>query len=112
MGRRPKYIDVGKLPAVNKIKVAINGKQTPFKIGDKLRFPEESPIVKTIISMTIFEDGTVNYMLKWFDGDGFKTEPVSLTDLKLLNLNFLPPPEISFSSEELEDADTDSDIVD
>lgn len=111
MGRRPKYIDVEKLPAVNKIKVTINGKKTPFKIGDKLRFPVESPIVKTIISMTIFEDGTVNYMLKWYDGDGFKTEMVSLTDLKLLNLNFLPSPEISFSPEDLEDANDNSDIV-
>ena len=39
--------------------------------------------MKTVISMTVFEDGTVNYMLKWFDGD-FKTEMVSLTDLKIL----------------------------
>ena len=112
MGRRPKYIDVTKLPPVNKVKVVINGKPTDFMIGDKLRFPSESAIVKTIVSMTIFEDGTVNYMLKWFDGVDFKTEMVSLMDLKLLNLNFLPSPTISLSANEIEDVDMSADIVD
>ena len=54
-----------------------------MQIGDKLHYPDDSGILKTVISMTVFEDGTVNYMLKWFDGD-FKTEMVSLTDLQIL----------------------------
>lgn len=55
-----------------------------MSIGDKVLYPEDSGLLKTVISMTVFEDGTVNYMLKWWvDGD-FKTEAVSLTDLKIL----------------------------
>jgi len=108
MAKRTKsYIDVRKLKPVKKLAVAINGKNTEFKIGDKLRWPEDSPIVKTIVSMTIFEDGTVNYQLKWFDGCDFKSELVSVTDLKLLNVNVLPLNKISFDADELIDANSD-----
>ena len=76
-------VDLDALPDVDRVQVAVNGQLTPLQIGDKLHYPDDSGILKTVISMTVFEDGTVNYMLKWFDGD-FKTEMVSLTDLKIL----------------------------
>ena len=79
-------IDIDSLPDVNKITVVVNGQQTELSIGDKVIYPEDSGIMKTVISMTVFEDGSVNYMLKWFDND-FKTEAVSLTDLKILRQN-------------------------
>lgn len=81
-------VDIDQMPTVNKIKVSVNDVPTDLQIGDKLVYPEDSGCLKTVISMTIFEDGTVNYMLKWYDGD-FKTEMVSLTDLKLLKENSL-----------------------
>lgn len=79
-------VDIDSLPPINKITVKVNDQETELAIGDKVLYPEDSGILKTVISMTVFEDGSVNYMLKWFDSD-FKTEAVSLTDLKILKQN-------------------------
>ena len=81
-------VDIDSLPDVDKIIVTVNSKQTPLSIGDKIIYPAESGLLKTVTSMTVFEDGSVNYMLKWFDND-FKSEAVSLTDLKILKQNAL-----------------------
>lgn len=102
MSRHSTFIDVRKLKPLKKIAVDINGKPADLRIGDKLRWPEDSPIIKTVVSMTIFEDGTVNYQLKWFDGCDFKSELVSLSDLKLLNVNSMPPQQIQLNQEDLQ----------
>ena len=102
MAKRSKYIDIKNLKPMKKIRVDVNGKPADFRIGDKLRWPEKSPIVKTIVSMTVFEDGSINYQLKWFDGNDFKSELVSVSDLKLLNVNELPLQQIQLSPEEVQ----------
>jgi len=93
-----KLVDISKFKKINRFKVTIDGKETDLQIGDKLIFPDGCPIIKTVISMTIFEDKSVNYLLKWYDEDGFKQEAVSLTDLKLLNVNVLPRTPITLSN--------------
>lgn len=96
---KQKYVDVSKFNKLNDVVVKINNKVTDLSIGDKICFPEGSPIIKTVVSMTIFEDGTVNYLLKWFDGMEFKSELVSTTDIKILNDFEVPPPKIELAEE-------------
>ena len=90
-------VDLDSFPPVNTLEVSVNGVPTELKIGDKLVYPENSAQVKTIVAITIFEDGAINYRLKWYDGD-FKTEVVSLTELKLLNDCKLFKPPVGYSS--------------
>ena len=82
------FVDLDSMPKVNKLKVTIDGKKTPLSIGDKIRYSEEDPIAKTIISITIFEDKRIVYTLEWADDDGeLKQENVTLTELKVLAEN-------------------------
>lgn len=48
---------------------------------------ENDKTLKTVMAMTIFEDGRVSYMLEWHDSDSgqFSTEAVTLSELKLLS---------------------------
>ena len=62
--------------------------KTPLSIGDKIRYSEEDPTAKTVISITIFEDKRIVYTLEWADDDGeLKQENVTLTELKVLAEN-------------------------
>lgn len=82
------FVDLDSMPRVNKLKVTVDGKKTPLSIGDKIRYSEEDPTAKTIISMTIFEDKRIVYTLEWADDDGeLKQENVTLTELKVLAEN-------------------------
>lgn len=82
------FVDLDSMPRVNKLKVTVDGKKTPLSIGDKIRYSEEDPTAKTIISMTIFEDKRIIYTLEWADDDGeLKQENVTLTELKVLAEN-------------------------
>lgn len=82
------FVDLDSMPRVNKLKVTVDGKKTPLSIGDKIRYSEEDPTAKTIISMTIFEDKRIVYTLEWADDDGeLNQENVTLTELKVLAEN-------------------------
>jgi len=82
------FVDLDSMPRVNKLKVTVNGKKTPLSIGDKIRYSEEDPTAKTVISITIFEDKRIVYTLEWADDDGeLKQENVTLTELKVLAEN-------------------------
>lgn len=82
------FVDLDSMPRVNKLKVTVDGKKTPLSIGDKIRYSEEDPTAKTIISITIFEDKRIVYTLEWADADGeLKQENVTLTELKVLAEN-------------------------
>lgn len=82
------FVDLDSMPRVNKLKVTVDGKKTPLSIGDKLRYSEEDPTAKTVISITIFEDKRIVYTLEWADDDGeLKQENVTLTELKVLAEN-------------------------
>ena len=82
------FVDLDNIPKVNKLKVTIDGKKTPLSIGDKIRYSEEDPTAKTVISITVFEDGRVVYTLEWAASDGeLKQENVTLTELKVLAEN-------------------------
>lgn len=83
-----KFVDLDSMPRVNKLKVTVDGKKTPLSIGDKIRYSEEDPTAKTVISITIFEDKRIVYTLEWADDDGeLKQENVTLTELKVLAEN-------------------------
>lgn len=82
------FVDLDSMPRVNKLKVTVDGKKTPLSIGDKIRYSEEDPTAKTVISITIFEDKRIVYTLEWADVDGeLKQENVTLTELKVLAEN-------------------------
>ncbi len=82
------FVDLDSMPRVNKLKVTVDGKKTPLSIGDKIRYSEEDPTAKTVISITIFEDKRIVYTLEWADDDGeLKQENVTLTELKVLAEN-------------------------
>ena len=79
------FVDLDSMPQVNKLKVTVDGELTPLSIGDKIRYSEEDPTAKTVISITIFEDKRIVYTLEWADADGeLKQENVTLTELKVL----------------------------
>ena len=82
------FVDLDSMPRVNKLKVTVDGKKTPLSIGDKIRYSEEDPTAKTVISITIFEDKRIVYTLEWADVDGeLQQENVTLTELKVLAEN-------------------------
>lgn len=77
---------------LQKKEISINGKVLPLKIGDKFKLSENDRIIKTVMAITIFEDGRAGYLIEWYDPDAcrFETETVTLSELKLLdnkNLN-------------------------
>lgn len=94
-------LDIDSLGEIERIEVKVNNKLTDLQIGDKIIFPQDSEFIKTVISLTIFEDGSINYLLKWYDGE-FKQELVSVNDLKLLNICDLPRRAISMSADDPE----------
>ena len=82
------FVDLNRLPKVNRLKVSVDGKKTPLSIGDKIRLNEDDPIAKTVISITVFEDRRIVYTLEWADFDGeLKQESVTMTELKVLAEN-------------------------
>lgn len=87
---KPKDIDFSVFD-INRIEVSTNGEPLPFAIGDRFSMSEDDTIVKTIMSITIGEDGRTSYGLEWYDpADGcFKTELVTMSEIKLL-VNNMP----------------------
>ena len=79
--------NLDKIGNINKIKVQVNGKLLPLKIGDKLEFPVGNPILKTIAAIQINENGIETYLLEWFEDDSFKQYWISITELKMLKEN-------------------------
>ena len=82
------FVDFSKFQIERK-EVSINGKKLPLAIGDKILISEEDRIVKTVMGITINEDNRINYGREWFDASdsSFKSEWLTLTELKLLNKN-------------------------
>ena len=82
------FVDFSKFQIERK-EVSINGKKLPLAIGDKILISEEDRIIKTVMGITINEDNRINYGLEWFDAsdNSFKSEWLTLTELKLLNKN-------------------------
>ena len=62
------------------IRVSVDGVDLPFKIGDTIQITKNGTI-RTVLRLQIHEDGHASYMLEWFDGNGFKTEWVTATEL-------------------------------
>lgn len=77
-------IDLDSVGEVSKIEVTMNGALLPLKIGDKIAFPEDDIILKTVAAIQINENGQATYLLEWYDDDSFKQYWISMTELKLL----------------------------
>ena len=77
-----------RLGDINEIEVKVNDNPLPFKIGEKIEFPVDNPILKTICAIQINEDGQENYLLQWFEDGSFKQYWISLTELKILRENY------------------------
>lgn len=71
--------------------MTVDGKKLPLQIGDKIVLSESDKTLKTVMAMTVFEDGRVSYMLEWHDPESgqFNTEAVTLSELKLLSKNVI-----------------------
>lgn len=90
-------VNLDSIGEISKIGVAVNGKDLPFKIGDKIEFPDGNSILKTIAAIQINENGIETYLLEWFEEDAFKQYWISLTELKILKDNMKKRKVVSFS---------------
>ena len=81
------------------LKVQINGKETELDIGDKVIFPEDTSILRTVTNMIISEDGSVNYIMKHWRDDSLVSETFSVYDLVLLNCSKIKANKISITPE-------------
>ena len=81
------------------LKVQINGKETELDIGDKVIFPEDTSILRTVTNMIISEDGSVNYIMKHWRDDSLVSETFSIYDLVLLNCSKIKANKISITPE-------------
>jgi hypothetical protein len=72
---------------LQKKEISINGKALPLKIGDKFKLSDNDKLYKTIMAITICEDGRVSYTAEWYDPDTcqFNTDSFTLCEFKLLN---------------------------
>lgn len=52
---------------LNVREVVVDGKQLPLRIGDKIVLASNDRLEKTVMALTVFEDGRVQYMLEWYD---------------------------------------------
>ena len=97
-GDENECISLDVIGEINKIKVAVNGKDLPFKIGDKIEFPVGNSILKTIAAIQINENGIETYLLEWFEDDAFKQYWISMTELKILKDNMKKRKVVSFNT--------------
>ena len=79
-------IDLDKF-AIDSIKVAVDGKALPLKIGSKICIEHEEEIVRTVISIKIDIHGNASYCLEWFDGCNCKYEWMSLNEMCYMRAN-------------------------
>lgn len=67
--------------------VKINDVALPLAIGDKICLTETTG-PKTVMGISIEEDGRVKYVLEWLNENGdFMNEALSIQELKLLHKN-------------------------
>ena len=67
--------------------IKINDVALPLAIGDKVCLTETSG-PKTVMGISIEEDGRVKYVLEWLNENGdFMNEALSIQELKLLHKN-------------------------
>ena len=67
--------------------VKINDVTLPLAIGDKICLTETTG-PKTVMGISIEEDGRVKYVLEWLNENGdFMNEALSIQELKLLHKN-------------------------
>lgn len=73
--------------SLSKKEITVNGKPLPLKIGDRFMLSNNDKLYKTVIAITVFEDGRTSYTIEWYDPEAcrFENETVTLTELKLLN---------------------------
>lgn len=73
--------------SLSKKEISVNGKSLPLKIGDRFILSNNDKLYKTVIAITVFEDGRTSYTIEWYDPETcrFENEAVTLTELKLLN---------------------------
>ena len=83
-----KQIDTSVLEIQRK-EISVDGVKLPLAIGDTIAMNDEDRLIKTVMGIQINEDCRINYCLEWFDGsdNGFKSEWVTLSELKLLQKN-------------------------
>ena len=73
--------------------VSVNGRKLPIAIGDRIRMCEADSFGRTVMGVTVHEDGRVQYILEWHDPStgNFGTEALTLSELKLLTMNAYVP---------------------
>lgn len=84
-----KFIEPVDLSAIDakQIGVVVDGKELPFKIGSKIEIENDSPVIRTVVSIKIDVDGRASYCLEWFNGTDFKYDWVSAHELHYMHVN-------------------------
>ena len=73
--------------SVKKKEISINGRPLPFRIGDRIAMTEHDKNPKTVMGVTVHEDGRCQYILEWHNPDtgAFSSEALTLSELKLMH---------------------------
>ena len=88
-GRVPVYSDDVDFTSfsVKKKEISVNGRPLPFRIGDRIAMTEHDKNPKTVMGVTVHEDGRCQYILEWHNPEtgAFASEALTLSELKLMH---------------------------
>lgn len=75
--------------SIKKKEISVDGKPLPFRIGDRISMTEHDKAPKTVMGVTIHEDGRCQYILEWHNPENgsFSSEALTLSELKLMHAN-------------------------
>lgn len=75
--------------SIKKKEISVNGKALPFRIGDRITMTDHDKTPKTVMGVTVHEDGRCQYILEWHNPDSgaFQSEALTLSELKLMHVN-------------------------
>ena len=90
-----KIINVDKL-ACKPISVSINGIELPIKIGDVIKLCENDIFMRTVMKITVSEDGRAQYLLEWLDESELKSVWISTNELYYITKNIKQRPKTGF----------------
>lgn len=79
--------------SVKKKEICVNGRPLPFRIGDRIAMTENDRNPKTVMGVTVHEDGRCQYILEWHNPEtgAFQSEALTLSELKLMHSNLNRP---------------------
>ena len=83
-----KTFDIEKL-ACKPVSVSVDGVELPIKIGDAIKLHENDIVMRTVMKITIAEDGKAQYLLEWFDESEFKSIWISANELYYIAKNIM-----------------------